>query len=72
MWTNASMDNGTCVEVAWVTASAGNGACVDVAGHDGQVLIRDSKDPDGPRLAFRRDEWDVFLAGCKAGVFDQI
>jgi hypothetical protein len=35
-----------------------------------QVQVRDSKDPDGPVLAFTRREWEAFLAGCKDGEFD--
>ncbi len=37
------------------------GACVEVATLPGQVLIRDSKDPDGPRLAVPATEWRTFL-----------
>lgn len=79
-WVSASIDNGTCEEVAevpteWVTASAGNGACVEVspcACGDGTVLIRDSKDPGGPVLKFTAEEWRVFAQGVRDGVFDQI
>jgi hypothetical protein len=75
-WVSACGDSFTCVEVGtWHTASAGNGACVQVGPcrcGDGQVLIRDSKDPDGPRLAFTAEEWTVFRAGVKAGKFDHI
>lgn len=46
------------------------GACVEVALDAAGVLVRDGKDPDGPRLAFTREEWDAFVAGCKAGEFD--
>ena len=33
--------------------------------------VRDSKDPDGPSLRFSRRAWDAFLAGARAGEFDQ-
>ena len=33
----------------------------------GAVLVRDSKDPDGPRLAFSRQAWEAFAARVKAG-----
>lgn len=46
--------------------SVNNGACVEVAAPPGAVLVRDSKDPDGPRLAFTPGEWGTFLAGVKA------
>ena len=35
----------------------------------GAVAVRDSKDPDGPKLAFGLDEWLAFTAGVKAGEF---
>jgi len=33
------------------------------------VAVRDSKDPDGPRLLVAPDEWRAFVAGVKAGEF---
>jgi len=48
-----------------------NGNCVEVAvGDDGSTLVRDGKDPDGPRLAFTSEEWTAFLQGAKTGEFD--
>ncbi len=61
----------TCVEVAFVksTHSATNCTCVEV-GHDGaDVLVRDSKDPDGPVLRFTAAEWTAFLDGAASGEF---
>ena len=43
------------VAAAWRKSSysgANGGNCVEVADGPGSVLVRDSKDPDGPRLAF--------------------
>jgi hypothetical protein len=37
------------------------GACVEVAITGAHVLLRDSADPDGPRLAFTHTEWADFL-----------
>lgn len=55
----------------WRSSRCGGGACVEVAaGPDGQVLMRDSKDPDGPTLAFTTAEWEAFVAGIRAGEFD--
>jgi hypothetical protein len=34
------------------------------------ALVRDSKDPDGPSLAFSADSWRSFVAGLHAGDFD--
>ncbi|MFI6820887.1 DUF397 domain-containing protein [Micromonospora sp. NPDC050187] len=44
--------------------SSGNGgACVEVADNlPGVVGVRDSKDPDGPALAFSPTAWRVFVA----------
>jgi Domain of unknown function (DUF397) len=55
--------------------SGGNGGqCVEVAlfrtGGPGTCLVRDSKDPEGPALAFTTDEWRSFAAAVKAGQFD--
>ena len=52
---------------------SGNGGatCVEVAANlPGVIAVRDSKDPDGPALAFRPDEWDAFVSGVKDGEFD--
>jgi hypothetical protein len=63
-----SFANGNCAEVgAWrkSSASAACGDCAEV-GQDGAVVfMRDSKDPDGPVLAFSPAAWAAFLAGLK-------
>lgn len=47
------------------------GNCVEVAGNlPGIVAVRDTKDPDGPQLAFAPGEWLAFTARVKAGDFD--
>ncbi len=46
------------------------GSCVEVRLLGGDVQVRDSKDPDGPILAFRPDEWRAFIAGVKDGEAD--
>lgn len=49
--------------------SNGNGGqCVEVARNlPGTVAVRDSKDPRGPELIFRPDQWAAFISGIKAG-----
>jgi Domain of unknown function (DUF397) len=42
------------------------GNCTEVATVPGMVLVRDSKDPRGPVLAFGREVWDAFAATVKA------
>lgn len=41
--------------------------CVEVCFDGPDVLVRDSKDPDGPLLRFGRDEWHVFCAAVAGG-----
>jgi hypothetical protein len=50
-------------------SACGNGTCVEVALGE-LVLVRDSKDPEGPVLVFTTAEWEEFLRGVKAGMFD--
>lgn len=58
----------------WRKSSYGNGNgghCVEVARNlTDAVAVRDSKDPDGPRLAFRPEQWQSFTTQVKAGHFD--
>jgi hypothetical protein len=71
----SSANGGNCVEIGvWRKASysgANGGGCVEVTQLPASaVAVRDSKDPDGPRLAVTPDEWLAFVAGVKAGEFD--
>ncbi len=43
----------------------GGGNCVEVAA-SGAVLVRDSKDPEGARLAFTPGTWREFAAAFKS------
>jgi Domain of unknown function (DUF397) len=72
---SASTYNGGCVEVAWrkALASHANGNYVEAGtGECGMVHVRDSKDPDGPRLNVAPGSWRAFLTGMKAGEFGGI
>ncbi|MFL6115787.1 MAG: DUF397 domain-containing protein [Catenulispora sp.] len=53
-----------------ISSRCAGGDCIAVKSDGAQILIRDSKDPDGPVLVFTRDEWIAFLDGAKAGEFD--
>jgi hypothetical protein len=45
----------------------GSNACIEVAtGADGR-LVRDSTDPDGPRLSFDNVSWALFIAAVRHG-----
>ena len=59
-------------DLQWRTArqSAGNGACVEVAPTSGAILIRDSKDKDGPVVPYPGSSWRAFLVDAKQGRFD--
>jgi uncharacterized protein DUF397 len=57
------------------SARSGNGGnCVEVATNlletQDRVFVRDSKNPDGPALAFTRAEWAAFTGGVHDGEFD--
>lgn len=54
---------------AWRKSRRSNGQaeCVEVAAtRPGVIAIRDSKDPDGPRLAFGFAQWRAFGVQVKA------
>ncbi len=52
--------------------SGGGDNCVEVAvAADGNVGVRDSKNPTGPVLAFSREEWAAFTGGVRDGEFDK-
>jgi Domain of unknown function (DUF397) len=52
------------------THSDGGEGCVEAATLNGARLVRDSKDPDGPTLAFERPAWAAFINEVKQGKFD--
>ncbi len=70
-WRKSSRSNngGACVEVATVSLAewrrSASGAEVATSRH--VHLARDSKNPNGPVLAFTRSEWSLFLARVKGG-----
>jgi hypothetical protein len=56
-----------CVEVAlpWRKSSHSSNEgpeCVEVAACPEMVHVRDSKDPEGPQLAFSAEAWAAFVA----------
>jgi Domain of unknown function (DUF397) len=58
-----SLESGNCVEVGWRTSSYSydSGGCVEVAPAPDAVLVRDSKDRDGPALTVPTTAWQGFL-----------
>jgi hypothetical protein len=58
-------NNNDCVEVGWTKSThsgSDNNDCVEVKTGDEAILVRDSKDPDGPRIEVTPTEWSAFLA----------
>ncbi|WDZ83764.1 DUF397 domain-containing protein [Micromonospora cathayae] len=54
----------TPTPVAWRKSSRScQGNCVEVSTMSPLVLVRDSKDPDGPALRISRTAWRTFLNG---------
>ncbi|MFF3003259.1 DUF397 domain-containing protein [Kitasatospora sp. NPDC057940] len=46
------------------------GDCIEVAsGLPTRIPVRDSKDPDGPVLAFPASSWGAFVAAVQNGEF---
>ena len=63
----SSDQGGACLEVAleWRKSSHSSGEggnCVEVANCPGTVHVRDSKNVDGPELAFPATPWAEFIA----------
>ena len=79
---HSDSSGGSCVEVGSVAAvklaqwqksshSDSSGAeCVEVAALAPAVAVRDSKDPEGPLLAFGAAAWRVFAERVKASEYD--
>lgn len=52
------------------TRSGSSGACIEVATPLPVVMVRDSKDRQGPVISFSAGQWAGFVQGIKAGWFD--
>jgi hypothetical protein len=50
-------------DMTWRKSRASGGDnCVEIAAETSSILVRDSKNPRGPMLAFSGSEWTRFLA----------
>ncbi|MBA9005004.1 DUF397 domain-containing protein [Thermomonospora cellulosilytica] len=72
----STSQGGQCVEVTelWRKSShstAQGGDCVEVADLSPAIAIRDSKDPDGPRLTIGRAAFGAFLQAVRNGGHDR-
>ncbi|WP_242901055.1 DUF397 domain-containing protein [Actinomadura terrae] len=67
-------EGGNCVELAaWqksARSDASGGDCVEVA-MGAVIALRDSKDPDGPRLELGRRAFGVLIGEIRAGRYDR-
>jgi hypothetical protein len=67
---------GNCVEVASVwrksSQSGPDDHCVELTHLDRAIGVRDSKNPDGPRLIIVKQAWGLFAAQVKNGAYDLI
>lgn len=73
---HSGANESNCVELAavWRKSSYSGGhesECVEVAGAERLVVVRDSKDVEGPVLAFGRVEWRGLVGAVKAGAYDR-
>jgi hypothetical protein len=60
----------SCAQWSKSSRSSGTGQCVEVARNlPGIVAIRDSKNPDGPKLIFSHADWRTFVSGMKGQDF---
>jgi hypothetical protein len=68
-------NGGECVEVApmWRKSSRSGpngGSCVEVATLPAAVAVRDSKDPNGPKLTLPPADWQSLIESVKTGRYD--
>ncbi|WP_242909663.1 DUF397 domain-containing protein [Actinomadura terrae] len=60
-------------DVRWRKSSRSDehgGSCVEVASVAPRIGVRDSKDPDGPKLIFNAADWHAFTRRVKTGDHD--
>ena len=56
---------------AWIRSGrCANSACVEVSATPDEVVVRNSTNPEGARVAFTHDEWIAFIGGVRDGDFD--
>ncbi|MCX4567550.1 DUF397 domain-containing protein [Streptomyces albogriseolus] len=62
---------GDASELAWFKSSYSSGnngeSCVELALTPGTIHVRDSKNTEGPRLAFAPDTWARFVPFASEG-----
>ncbi len=53
-------------------SGANGGNCVEIAEAGDDLLVRNSNKPDVGTIPFTKAELAAFIAGCKAGEFDDL
>lgn len=60
----------SCINLTWRRAShCHTGECVEVAAHDGEILVRDSTQPQCAVLRYSAEEWQLFISQVRSGQF---
>ena len=59
-------------ELVWIKSSfsGANGSCVELAEAGDAILLRNSNSPEQGVIRFTGAEVAAFIAGCRAGEFD--
>lgn len=67
-------DSNNLPDIGWHKASISSdvGSCVEFRRHEGMIQVRDSKDPEGPKLSFYPHEISAMLHGARGGEFDRL
>lgn len=69
------MTDHSSTELIWRKSSfsgANGGDCLEIADAGTALLVRNSKKPRRGCVPFTRSEMAAFIAGCKAGEFDDL
>ncbi|MFG2020799.1 DUF397 domain-containing protein [Actinomadura geliboluensis] len=62
-----SADSSTVVWRKSSKSTATGNECVELTAMTGLIAVRDSVDPDGPKLAFTSSAWREFMTRVKSG-----
>ncbi|MCX9191597.1 DUF397 domain-containing protein [Carbonactinospora thermoautotrophica] len=66
--TKPSAEELDLADVTWHKSRFSNlDNCVEVAKVGEWTVVRDSMNPDGPKLVFTRAEWEAFTGAIRAG-----
>jgi hypothetical protein len=79
-WRKSSHSGSNCVEVTVIDKTDPNfketadllAGAAHKAEYDRLYVMRDSKNPDGPKLYFTPAEWEAFRLGVLDGEFDDL